>query len=157
MLKLGTLVFDRATGLRGTLMSACISGDGKCYYTFQPQGLSAEGDTAPRAGLDESRIMDGKQADTDPPLDLIGTEAQDTVTGYKGVITHLVYHVNGCVHAVVVAKGKNKKTGGMNEDKEFDLRMLKGKSIEKLNAAELAASRKKNPSPSGSVARQRTR
>jgi hypothetical protein len=55
-------------------------------------------------------------------------------------------HINGCLHLEIQPLGTNPKTGKMNDAFDFDIRLLKGPKIPKLDDEELEQSRRRNPS-----------
>ena len=146
--QLGVLVEDNVSLTKGMLTHACINMEENVEYVFQPKLLNPN--TMKPVGalmISASRIKGGKLVEVDIPTELLGTKVEDTATGYKGSIIGLTYHINGCLHAELKAPGTIKETGSTVESYECDVRRLKGPSIKKLNARELAASIKKNPSP----------
>jgi hypothetical protein len=147
MLKLGTEVKDRASGLKGMLTHMVVAGDGSTTYLFQPKGLTENGGPVDKFFLDESRIEGGVEVE-EPYLyrDILGTQVEDMASGYKGTAIELTLHVNGCVHIGVQAAGKA-KNGGRVLAYDFDVKQLKGKAIKPLSEAELVKEKKERPSP----------
>lgn len=154
MYKLGTIVTDKASGLKGSLMLMQITGEGNRWYSFQPSGLHKEKQTPmDRLWITEDRVVGEKIEDPNLPTDILGSEAEDIVTGFKGTVTGLIYHLNGCIHLQIQPKGSNSKTGELIPEQDFDIRMLKGKKIPKMTEEEKVKSEKKNPSPLSSASR----
>jgi len=148
LLKLGTIVRDMATRLYGMLTHVQIAKDGSEFYNFQPKGLNLE-DGTPVKGIwvTHDRICDGKRVDVDMPMELLGTVVEDLASGYKGTVTSLTLHIDGCIHALVQASGRSKKTGNAVESCDFDIRRLKGKKVPVFTEPELKKSILDRPSP----------
>lgn len=152
MFKLGVMVKDKASGLKGACTHMQILGTGARWYNFQPAGLNPEdGSPVERSWVTEDRLEGPTESEPDLPLDAMGTEAEDTITGFKGTITAFIIHLNGCVHVQIQPKGKHPKTGKMIDHHEFDLRMVKGPKIPKLTERERKESERKTPSPGGTT------
>ena len=148
LLKLGVPVKDKASGLSGQLTH--VQTDGKVeFYLFQPKGLNPEtGSPVDAHWLTADRIKDGQLTHVTLPLEMIGTYATDTASGFRGIVTYLELHINGCVHAILQPKGTVKKTGNMIKQENFDIRRLKGVKVPKIKSEkELRKSLKKHPSP----------
>jgi hypothetical protein len=153
MFKLGVMVTDKASRLRGCLMHMMIQGTPTQqvrWYNFQPARLHAEsGMPADRSWVSEDRIEGEEIPDpADLPLQTLGTHAEDTITGFSGTVTSITVHASGCVHLELQPKGSESKTGKMLGTYDFDIRRLKGKAIPVLTERQAEASRKKKPSPS---------
>lgn len=152
MLKLGVKVKDKASGMNGSLLSMLIQDGGNRWYNFQPAALDKEtGKPVERTWITATRVDGEEIPDPDLPLDALGTEAEDTITGFRGQVISLILHVNGCVHVELQPKGTDGKTGGLREAAEFDIRLLKGKKIPKFTESELVKSKKDAPSPAPSA------
>jgi len=150
MFKLGTLVKDSATGLKGMLTHLQVEMDGLMHYLFQPKGLNPEnGHPVPKLWLVDSRIENGELTHVQLPTEVLGTEVEDIASGFKGTAISLVLHVSGCVHVNVQPKGVLAKTGGPIEPMDFDIRRLKGNRIPKLTEEAREKDQKKKPSPGG--------
>lgn len=148
MFVLGTKVKDTVTGLKGRLEHLIIRGDGSRMYTFQPGSLDPEtGNPVERIFITPDRIKGLEEPDPAMPLEILGTEAEDPVTGFKGTVTSLVVHLNGCVHASLQPKGMAPKGDIPRQAQEFDIRILKGPNIPWLTPTQVKASQKANPSP----------
>lgn len=147
MLKLGTIVKDKVSDVKGMLTHYIIDMSKNENYIFQPKGLNPQdGQPLKSTWLDGARIVDGEQADVQLPLEILGTEAKDKASGYKGTIIALTLHINGCVHASLKAKGKN-PDGSTIDAVDIDIRRLKGDAIKQLTPKELKESEKTKPSP----------
>jgi hypothetical protein len=115
---------------------------------FQPYGTDTS-TQEPLAAywIGEFRLEGGPiETDEDLPVNLIGKEAEDTLTGIKGIIVSICLHINGCVHANI-ARRQTKPGKGFLPPVNADIRQLKGKDIPRWSEKEKAASRKEKPSP----------
>lgn len=149
MIKLGTSVKDKASGLKGMLVHMQIQSSRARFYNFQPRGLSPEtGAPLKRYWITPDRVIGGVEI-VDPPLPILslGSQAEDTASGFKGTITAITLHINGCIHASICPKGVQPKSGEATDYHDFDMRLLTGPQIPKLNAKQRAASEERNPSP----------
>ena len=152
MKKLGTIVRDSVTGLKGMLTHIQTEMSGDQFYVFQPEGL----DKKTLLPLDqmwvvEDRIEDGEDIEMpdhiNEKMDVLGTEVEDKASGFKGIAIAAIYHMNGCLHIDVQPKGTNPDTGKIIERVNFDIRRLKGKFIEEETEEEVKYSEVKFPSP----------
>lgn len=147
VLKLGTMVEDTVTKTKGMLVLFILHIGGNKEYIYQPRGLNPEnGQPVEKIWLQEERIKGGEFEEIDVP-EILGTKAEDIATGFKGTITSLVYHLNGCLHVTLKPEGINKMTGNTIMEGEFDIRRVKGPKIKPLEGKKLAESKKKTPSP----------
>ncbi len=152
MFKLGKLVKDKASGLGGCLTHMYIQGVENSHitlYNFQPASLDEDGVPAKRTWITPDRIEGEECPDPDIDLSVLGSQAEDVITGFKGTVTTIIFHLNGCVHLELQPKGHNKKTGQINTAAEFDIRVLSGPKIPKMTEKEKEVSQVKNPSPIG--------
>lgn len=151
MFKLGVMVADKASGLKGCLTHMQIWGskdNHSRFYNFQPAKLSEEdGSPAPRSWITEDRIEGETTADPSLPVEVLGTKAEDIITGFKGTVTAIIFHINGCLHLELQPQGSHPKSGKMLSPCDFDIRMLKGEAIPNLTEPELQKSRQERPSP----------
>lgn len=149
MIKLGTPIKDKATGLDGMLIHMIVQTDGSRFYNFQPRGLNPEnGQPVKRKWITADRVIGGIEIpEVDLPLNVLGTQVEDMASGFNGTAIAITLHINGCVHIDVQPKGIQKKTGDAMESHNFDIRLLKGKAIKALSDSERAKSEKENPSP----------
>lgn len=148
MLKLGTIVTDKVTGIEGMLTVHQTDMSGNQHYSFQPAGLNPED----RQPLDifwvtEKRIEGAQIVSIKLPLEILGTEVEDKATKFKGTAIALYYYLNGCIHVEVKPKGVIEKTKQSIKSKEFDLRRLRGAAIQEMNEEELEKSKVIAPSP----------
>jgi hypothetical protein len=156
VLKLGTMVTDKISDVKGMLTHLVISIGGDKEYLFQPQALNPEtGKPVDQILVQEARIEDGELIDLDIPEFLLGKKAEDRATGFKGRIVSLIHHINGCWHAQIKPKGLNPKTNNTYETCEFDLRRLFGKHIPELTEEEYEKSLIETPSPEPYMCKQR--
>lgn len=148
MLKLGTIVTDTVSQMKGMLTHYIIDTSLNENYIFQPKGLNPkDGQPVKSTWLDEKRIKDGvKDANVALPFNILGTQATDKASGYEGTIIQLTLHINGCVHATLKAKGKTEE-GNSIDSVEIDIRRLKGPQIPKLTKSALEKSKVNKPSP----------
>jgi hypothetical protein len=145
ILKLGKKAHCRRINGKATPTHMIIDRDGGRRYVVQPEGLKADKTPYDRMNsVAESEFTDANKMDV-PDIDpaYFDMEVEDTMTGYKGVITHFIFHLGGCVHAAVQSQ-KPSKTGPTWNIEEVDVRKLKGKGIKKLLDAVTKADR---PSP----------
>lgn len=149
LFKLGTIVTDTATKIEGMLLNSIIGMDEKVEYIFQPKMLNPEkGTPVDVIMISGKRVKDGVEEDVDVPVQMLGTQAEDLGTGFKGTIIHLVYHLNGCLHVSLKPEGIL-KNGETVDAKEFDIRRLKGEAIPTMTTEQKEVSQKRTPSPTG--------
>lgn len=147
ILKLGQMVTDNVTGIKGMLTMYSEDMDNNVLYLFQPSKLNPETkEPVDRYWLSKSRV-DAEDYKVELPLHILGTVVEDKATGFKGVAISIYYHISGCVHIEVKPKGLLENTGQSIKALEFDLRRLKGEAIVELSEAELEESKVKKPSP----------
>lgn len=155
MYKLGVMMKDKASGLKGCLVNMQVCGSGSVrnvFYNFQPAKLNEEtGAPADLSWITADRVDGEECPDPELPLDALGTEAQDIITGFKGMVVALRLYMNGCVHLNILPSGSEPKTGKMMSEHNFDIRRLRGSKIPKLDEAGLIRSRKEKPSPEAFV------
>lgn len=148
VLQLGTMVKDTISNTKGMLTNLIIHVGGNKEYIFQPSGLSpATGQPVDKFWLTEERISGGKFIDVDVPMEILGTDAEDIATGFKGKVSGIIYHINGCLHITIKPQNILKATGATVDSTEFDIRRVKGPKIKPQTQKELVESRKKTPSP----------
>jgi len=145
--KLGKMVTDKVTGLKGMLTHFVLDQDGNRNYFFQPALLSKEtGKPIDSYWLGDSRVVGGKEVQVSLPTEVLSTQVEDIATGFKGTACNVELHINGCVHVMIKPKGLNMK-GQPIDGLSFDIRRLKGKKVPKYSEEELEESTKKKPSP----------
>lgn len=147
MIKLGTKVVDKATGLEGHLSHYQVEG-GYGMYNFQPAGLDPEkGAPINSYWVSPDRIEGGVTVpDSYLGLEVLGTIVKDTKTGFEGTAVASILHLNGCLHIDVQPKGKGKDGGKLGRH-NFDIRELSGEAFEKKDSAAAAAQTSRVPSP----------
>lgn len=149
LFELGVMMEDRATGLKGMLTHYELQTGGNEHYNFQPRGLNPETGTPVDAKwITEDRVKGCPRVACDLPQEVLETAVTDRASGFKGIATGLVLHINGCIHVLIQAKGLLKKTGAMIEQQDLDIRRLSGSKIPALTKKVKKASEKKHPSPS---------
>lgn len=149
MIKLGSQVTEIATGLPGMVTHLQIEMDGQNYVFFQPRGLSP-GDGKPIKGMwvVQSRLTGGEIIkEPNIPIEVLGTQVEDTATGFTGIATAICLHISGCVHVDVQPNGRLEKTGAPIEVCNFDIRRLKGDAIKPMTESERTADQTEKPSP----------
>ena len=148
MLKLGTIVRDNATGLKVMLTMMQMRQDGTQYYNAQPCVLNPkDGSPVKHFWTEPNRIVGGIDVEIDLPVDVLGTEARDTATGFHGKVISITSFMSGCVHINIQPEGRNRETGAAFDDVGFDILRCEGKAIKKLTEAKKAEARQERPSP----------
>ena len=144
MYKLGTIVTDKATKMRGMLTIMLINMEHGVHYRFQPSGLNPDtGETLASMWLTEGRVEDGVKVPTPAlPLHVLGTNAIDTATGFGGMVTDVCLHDSGCVHLTVQPAGR-KKDGSAIASEGFNYHRLSGPAFKE----EREADKREKPSP----------
>ena len=151
MLKLGTPVKDKSTGQFGMLTLMQIELDDTEIYYFQPKGLNPKtGEPLEGRWVVDAAIEDGVElvGPEELPFEILGSVATDNASGYKGTITNMRVHINGCVHANVQSSQILEETGSVPVSVDFDIRRLSGDKIPLIESdEELLESQKIHPSP----------
>lgn len=148
IIKLGTIVTDTVTELKGMLTHFTKDMGGNQFYLFQPSGLSPEtGKPVDTFWIPGNRVKGGLTEEVELPEAVLGTKVEDIATGFAGIAIGITLHINGCVHVDVKPKGIQKKTGDSFERIDFDIRRMKGEAIKQLSEKEYQESKRKNPSP----------
>jgi len=146
--KLGEMVRDIVSDTEGMLTHMTVNMDKNEQYVFQPRGLNPETQQpVEKIYIDKSRIIGAIEEEISIPVEILGTEAEDIATGFKGIIIGLIYHINGCLHVDIKPKGILTNTGSTIQSHEFDIRRVKGLVIPNLTKFKMKVSIKKNPSP----------
>ena len=111
--RLGNIVVDIVTGLRGTAASFHEPMVGMKQIAIQPQG---DGQTIPESTyIDEYlvEVVEDGIADRVPPVEQapfqFGQEVRDIASGQVGKITSRVTYLNGCVHFGVTTNSQENK------------------------------------------------
>lgn len=152
VIKLGTVCTDRATELEGTLTHwGCDMGK-QIRYLFQPKGINPE-TGAPVSKIEVAaerlELPEGAYEDVNIPFEVLGSQVTDKASGFSGMATEFVRHINGCFHVTIQPAGVIEKTNTPVRRHEFDLRECKGDKIPDLNEEEKRESEQKHPSPTG--------
>jgi hypothetical protein len=150
IIKPGSNVKDIATGIAGMVTHVNVETGNTIFYAFQPKGLNPEtGHPLDGEFLVPARLEGGELIALPEIMDLslLGSEATDEASGFTGVITAIILHISGCVHANVQPRGVMKKTGSKIGSCNFDLRRLMGPKIKKLTEKEREVDQVARPSP----------
>src|SRR5688500_19852919 len=115
MLKLGTMVKDHVTGLKGMLTHANYEG-GNYMYAFQPHGLNPKTqEPVDGCWIASDRIRGGVDIPTpaqfEDAISVLGSEVEDQGSGFKGIAVAAIMHISGCVHVDIQPPGVVKETG----------------------------------------------
>src|SRR5947209_2604866 len=86
MFKLGGLVTDIASDMKGMITLLEIGMDYTLVYCFQPKGLDKETkEPIKMTWIVPTRVKGGEVVPIpDVPLELLGTQVEDTATGFNG-------------------------------------------------------------------------
>lgn len=149
IIKRNTPIVDQTSKIKGIVTHVTFLQGGVRLYTFQPKGLNPEtGLPAGTEALTEGNFGDDwEEEEVEVPLDVLGTPAKDSVTGFKGNVSAIILHPNGCVHASLQPEGVNKKTGKSWDSCDFYIWRLTGPAFPKLSEKQIEQKEKKNPSP----------
>lgn len=148
MIKLNSIVTDKATGMKGIVDMLHIEMDRSITYRFQPSAISPK----TKVPIDsiwatQERFTGGVHIDMpNLPLAILGTEVEDIGTGFSGMAIRMQLHSTGCVHFNVQAKGVNDE-GNAIKTENFSILRLKWTAIKKLSEDEAANERREKPSP----------
>ncbi len=156
VLKLGTKCQDIPTGLSGAVTHWIMDQSKKVEYLFQPRGLDDDHQPLERifTEIERLKVTDKDFEIVEVPFEILGSIVEDEASGFKGVATKFVRHINGCFHVCIQPSGLVPKTKKPIKWGEFDLRGCTGKMIKKLSADELQKSQKENPSPGAAAGQQ---
>lgn len=113
VIELGDEGYDVVSGVTGVAILKSVSLDGNVRFALQPRVPS------PAAPLPDSWYVDhhsirviarGVLAAVPPKFldDLRGALVKDTITRFKGTVTGMSYHLNGCVYVNVTPKMSKK-------------------------------------------------
>jgi hypothetical protein len=149
VLMLGTRCRDKASGLMGTLTHLVLNMGRQVAYVFQPRGLDEDCQPMAHIALEEDRfeVVEDMFERIDVPTEVLGTQVVDEASGFTGMATRFVRHLNGCFHVEIQPAGVVPKTGKPIRCRDFDLRGCTGEMIKPLTQPELAESKKERPSP----------
>jgi hypothetical protein len=149
MLKLGTECKDRATGLVGTLTHAIINMGKQVEYVFQPKGLNEEQQPLKKLALCIERLEVSEEnfEEVNVPFEILGSEVTDKASGFSGMATQFIRHINGCFHVEIQPAGMLPNKNEPIRSNEFDIRGCTGLMISQLSKEERTTSIERNPSP----------
>jgi hypothetical protein len=148
MLKLGTIVTDSVTNRKGMLTIYNVDMAHNELYVFQPSGLNPKTKKPLETSwINPARIVGGIEVVSDLPLEVLGTKVEDKATGFKGTVTAIDRHINGCVHLDIKSPEIIEETGESVDLINLDIRRLRGEAIVELDGDILEQNRKDNPSP----------
>ena len=92
ILKLGTIVTDKVTGIDGMLTVLYIDMDESRQYAFQPSQLTPDTQTpVDMYWITGSRIVGGEPYDAVIPIEILGTIVEDKATKFKGTVIAISY------------------------------------------------------------------
>lgn len=151
VIKLGTFCKDKATELSGMLTHWIYNMEGNVSYLFQPKGLDEEGQPVNKLYLEASRlnVTENDFEEVEVPIEILGTNVTDKASGFTGMATSFLRHINGCFHVFIQPKGMNQKNNSPIQKCDFDLRSCEGEMITKMSEKELEESKLTTPSPAG--------
>lgn len=158
MYKLGEMVTDSATGLKGMITHLQVEMDSNRWYRFQPRGLNPEtGLPVDGMWITHNRVIGGTEVPDDDrfPFQVLGTEVEDIATGFKGTAVNFVLHSSGCIHISIQPKGALAKTGAPTLQQDFDILRVRGKALKVLPTKEVEKQKRDKPSPSSDRAHSR--
>ena len=149
-LKLGTPVQDIATGIRGVLSLLRIQQDLRIDYLLQPSSLS-EDDGLPlkQLWLVGERVKGGEFTARAFPTAVLGADARDSVTGYRGVATAIYLYQSGCVHVELQPRGLIK--GNIIAPLDFYIGRIVSKALVEQTEEEKEVEKATHPSPGAFV------
>jgi hypothetical protein len=152
-LPLGKATLDRVTKTWGILSLMKIEWNKSRFYMFSPGKLSEEtGLPSKSYWLPEPAISytENKVPSSDlvtKCMKMLGTEAVDANTGFRGIVTSIDVFMNGCVHANLQSENLNPKTGDKLPEQNFDVRQLVGDFVPVFEEEQLEKSYDETPSP----------
>lgn len=151
-IKLGSKCKDIATGSKGTLTHWICNMGRNITYIFQPEGCNPDtGQPVRSISLEIERLEYNKKdlENVEVPIEILGSIVRDKASGFQGMATEFMRHINGCFHVIIQPKGRLKKTNCAIDRNDFDLRSCEGDKIPKMTEEETEKSKKTRPSPSG--------
>lgn len=147
IIKPATLATDKATGLKGRIFHLHVALGGGQSYGFKVSGVHPEsGALHSTQWLPAERFTATEHTEAEIPIEVLGSIAEETLTGMKGMVTGLTLHPNGCLHLTIQRKGKL-KSGHPMPPYDADMRECIGPAITKLSASAKAKSKEEKPSP----------
>jgi hypothetical protein len=109
VIKLGTAVTDRASGISGVITLASVDLGCAVRYYLQPRKSSlATGHPAPGLWLSPQRLSSDGRVPTvhlELPLGVLGNFVEDTLSEMKGMVIAIHVHLQGCVHVIIQPAG----------------------------------------------------
>ena len=150
VLSLGVECRDKATGLTGALTHWIMDMGGAVSYLFQPKGLDERCQPLRKIAVCDARLempSDGGYETVEVPFEILGSEVTDSPSGFKGMATHFIRHINGCFHVEIQPEGTVPTKGCRIEPCEFSLLQCVGPQIPVLAREERATSVARAPSP----------
>jgi len=153
VIKLGTYCQDKATELNGTLTHWAYNMAGNIIYIFQPKALGDDGQPVSSLMFEKERLIVKKEdfETVEVPDEILGSIVTHSASGFTGMATAFMRHINGCFHVYIQPKGLNEKTNQPILRNDFDLRSCEGGKIKKLSEKKLKKSKEDTPSPSGKI------
>lgn len=147
IIKLGTTGIDSATGLTGMLTHCVFHMGEDIHYLFQPNGINpANGRPIRRITIEGYRFSPAIQQEIEVPREILGSMATDDASGASGIVTALVMHINGCIHACIQPPGKL-DTHEPFPEIDADLRQCSGEKIPVMDEKQKDESKLTRPSP----------
>lgn len=124
---LGVEARDVISGVTGVVTSILFKLSGSIMLGLQPKG---DGEKMPEAWTIDEQIVepvDGGRTipilDAGAPLVALGHKVVDRLSAFKGTVTGIVIHVNGCVSVIVTSPKLNSE--GATIEEYFDQKRLK--------------------------------
>jgi hypothetical protein len=148
VLRLGTVCLDRATELEGTVTHWIIGMGRSVKYLFQPKGLDGDGQPCRKLILVVERleVSEDDYGEVDVPFEVLGTQVTSKSSGFTGMATEFIRHINGCFHVMIQPAGLSNAREAINE-LDIDMRDCMGEKIVELSLEDLDESLKNKPSP----------
>ena len=111
--KLGAKARSKVSGFEGAIVGRSHNHDGSDRYILQPP-VKKDGTLPERLFFDDVELEILDESNTLPHVTVdfkhnMLDEAKCEITGFKGVITGFVEHMNGCLYAFVQPKVKENK------------------------------------------------
>jgi hypothetical protein len=123
---LGSKVKDVTSGYEGIIIQGIEKLNGNIRYVVVPEGLNKDGEPANGFEFDEV-ILEvlgpgiSDRAQPFPTCDLsLGSEVEETVTDFVGILTKKRYNLSGCIECEVVAKMEDTDYGKVAKKDWFD-------------------------------------
>lgn len=146
---------DIGAGVEGQIRFIIIGIKGDVMYNFQPKGLHPK-KQAPidRYAAPPGRFPEDMEKDTHHlPMEILGTDGKDDLSGFSGKISHFILHPNGCLHVGIQPQGNSPEDGDKYEAREFAFAEVSGPVIDEFKKMpkEVAASGAGAASPAGNA------